>query len=146
MKLGIVGSEAAKFTPETRRKARAEIQRLLAEYAPTLVVSGHSPLGGIDIWAVQEAQRAGIPVVEYPPACRSWQDGYRPRNLQIAEASDVVVCITLKRLPDGFRGMRFERGCYHCGTPPEDHVKSGGCWTMKQANRLGKSSELLVIQ
>jgi hypothetical protein len=143
VRVGIVGSEAAKFTPETQRLARAEIRRVIA--GATLVVSGRSPLGGIDIWAIEEAKLAGIETREFPPARRTWEGGYKQRNLQIAEHSDVVVCVTLKNLPEGYSGMRFPGGCYHCGTPPAHHVKSGGCWTMKQAAKAGKSTELVVI-
>jgi len=141
--VGIVGSEAAKFTRETQAQARQMIRAAIQD--ATLVVSGHSPLGGIDWWAIEEAQAAGIPTREFPPAKNTWEGGYKQRNLQIAEASDVVVCITLKALPASYRGMRFPQGCYHCGTPPDHHVKSGGCWTMKQAARMGKQTKLEVV-
>jgi hypothetical protein len=108
-----------------------------------LVISGHSPLGGIDIWAIQIAEAHGIPTLEYAPRKLTWEGGYKQRNLQIADTSDLLACITLRSLPDSFRGMRFPL-CYHCGT--RDHVKSGGCWTMKQARRLGKATELVIIE
>jgi hypothetical protein len=57
-------------------------------------------------------------------------------------ASTKVVCITVRELPLGYKGMRFD-WCYHCRTGA--HVKSGGCWTMKQAAKLGKLTELIVI-
>ena len=140
--VGIVGSEAAKFTPETEREARRAIRRVIR--GATLVVSGACHLGGIDVWAIEEARAAGIPTREYPPATHRWEGGYKQRNLQIAEHSDKVVCITVKELPPGYVGMRFPL-CYHCGTPPDHHVKSGGCWTMKQARRAGKETELVII-
>ena len=146
MKVGIVGSEAAKFTPRTKILACVEIRVLFEKHHPDVVISGHSPLGGIDIWAVKLAERCGIETLEFPPAARSWAAGYRSRNLQIAEASDLVVCITVKQLPETYHGMVFPRGCYHCGTPPEHHVKSGGCWTMKQAAALGKQTQLVIIE
>lgn len=142
--LGIVGAEAAKFTPFTQAAARRIIRSLIRQTGATLVVSGASPLSGIDDWAIEEAIRLGIETREYPPKRQGWLY-YRKRNLQIAKASDLVVCITLQQLPDGFTGMRFPDGCYHCGTPPDDHVKSGGCWTAKQAKRLGKRAGVIVI-
>lgn len=147
MKIGIVGSEAAKFTSETQQAARQVIRRLFQglDYQD-LVVSGHCHLGGIDIWAIEEAQAAGIPTHEYPPARRAWEGGYKQRNLQIAEASDMVVCITVKELPAAYAGMRFPQGCYHCKTPASHHVKSGGCWTLRQAEKMGKQTRLEVIQ
>lgn len=143
MRVGIVGSEAAKFTLETEQSARGQIRRLIA--GASLVVSGQCHLGGIDIWAIEEAKAAGIPTREYPPAKLSWEGGYKQRNLLIAHNSDMVACITVKELPPSYTGMRFTQGCYHCGTSARHHIKSGGCWTMKQAARAGKRTELVVI-
>lgn len=38
--------------------------------------------------------------------------------------------------------MRFH-GCYHCEEP--NHVKSGGCWTVKYAKKLGKVGSVIII-
>jgi hypothetical protein len=38
--------------------------------------------------------------------------------------------------------MTFEM-CYHCMS--DTHVKSGGCWTVKYAKKIGKEGEVLVI-
>lgn len=143
MKVGIVGAEAAKFTPLTEQDARWAIRRWLR--VASEVISGHSPLGGIDWWAIEEAELRGIPTREYPPAENTWEGGFKPRNLQIARESDIVVCIAVKALPETYTGRRFPRGCYHCGTPPTDHVKSGGCWTVKEAKKLGKRAGVVVI-
>jgi len=143
MRVGIVGSEYAKFTPETELRAREIIRGLIVD--AELVVSGHCHLGGIDIWAEQEAERFGIPMMIFPPKRLSWEGGYKQRNLQIAEHSDLLVCITVRSLPPTYAGMRFPQGCYHCKTPAEHHVKSGGCWTMKQAERMGKQTRLEIV-
>lgn len=140
MKVGIVGSEAAKFTPSTESMARAIIRGLIN--GCDLVISGHCHLGGIDIWAVEEAEKLGIPTLEFPPAIHKWNGGYMQRNLQIARTSDVLVCIAVKELPEHFNGRRFTF-CYHC--KEEGHVKSGGCWTMKEAKKLGKETFLVVV-
>lgn len=145
MKIGIVGSEAAKFTLETERKARALIRSLITP--EDTVISGGCHLGGIDIWAEQEARVVGIPedrIIVYAPTRHTWSGvgGYMDRNLKIARFSDRVICITVRVLPPNYVGMRFAL-CYHCGT--SDHVKSGGCWTTKKARQLGKGGETLVI-
>lgn len=140
--LGIVGSEAAKFTSETERKARWVIRWLLKSGRYHTVVSGACHLGGIDVWAIEEADKFGVPTVEFPPATRSWSTGYKLRNQEIAQKSDHVVCITVKELPKTYTGMRFEY-CYHCNT--NAHVKSGGCWTVKYAKSIGKTGEIIVI-
>lgn len=148
MKVGIVGSEARKFTVRTKVLACVEICRLIE--GAELVISGHSPLGGIDIWAIKLAERYGIPTQEYPPGVFTWEsvkgvDGFKARNLKIARNSDFLACITVKELPPDYHGMEFPNGCYHCHTPPEHHVKSGGCWTLREAKRAGKPTELVVI-
>ena len=133
MNIGIVGHEAAKFTPENEASALALISRLLP--ADSVLVSGRSPLGGIDVWAEEVADRLGIPKLIHPPAKNSWDQGFRLRNLAIAHSSDIVHVIVVRTLPEAFKGLRFKL-CYHCGTTA--HVKSGACWTARQAMKLGK--------
>jgi len=142
MILGIVGSEAAKFTTATEAAARAVIRELLATGKYAGVVSGRCHLGGVDLFAIDEAQRAALATREFPPRTRAWLTGYKPRNIQIATFADEVVCITVRELPPGYTGMRFAL-CYHCGT--KDHVKSGGCWTVKYAQQLGKRAWVVAV-
>lgn len=145
MKVGIVGNEAAKFTPSTELRAR-EIIRSLIQAGDT-VVSGGCHLGGIDIWAEEEADRLGCEKLIFPPKQRSWEGGYKQRNIRIAEESDIVHCIVVKEYPPGYNGMRFPF-CYHCSNKDYEapvHVKSGGCWTVKYAKKLGKEGSIIVI-
>jgi hypothetical protein len=143
VKLGIVGSEGAKFTLETEMKARATIARLIEEYHADTVISGACHLGGIDVWAVEEAETVGCAILECPPAFKTWQS-FKRRNIEIAERSDRVVCITVRTLPPSFREGGWERYCYHCKT--DSHIKSGGCWTAKYAReKLGKPGEVIVV-
>lgn len=148
MKIGIVGHEAAKFTPAAEQQARQFIREIYDYYArittslPLTVVSGACHLGGIDIWAEEEADALGVQKEIYSPKTRDWTNGYKPRNIQIAKASDVLYCIVVDRLPEGYRGMHFD-SCYHCHT--KEHVKSGGCWTLKQAQLAGKPTTWKVV-
>lgn len=141
MIVGIVGNEAAKFTKETEELARQSIRDTIS-HGCSFVVSGGCHLGGIDIWAIEEAKKLGIPYKEYYPSTLRWSGGYKERNIEIAEASDRVVCIVVREYPDDYKGMRFNY-CYHCGT--SDHIKSGGCWTRKYAEKIGKSVGTIVI-
>lgn len=143
MRVGIVGSESAKFTPYSENAAKTLIRRLLREPLVTEVVSGDCHLGGIDQWAAEIGEELGLIVTEFPPLVKSWESGYKPRNLRIVARSDVLHCITVDRLPPGWDGLKFDL-CYHCHT--NTHVKSGGCWTMKQARKLGKPGILHVIK
>lgn len=136
MKIGIVGAEGAKFTPRGEDEARLLIAMLLST-PNAILVSGGCHLGGIDIWAEECADRAGIQKIIYLPREHSWPH-YKYRNLQIATTADIVHCITVDRLPQSFKGMTFHK-CYHCDK--SDHIKSGGCWTMKKA----KHGQLHII-
>lgn len=133
MRVGIVGHEKAKFTKATEARAREIIREILR--GATLGVSGRSPLGGIDVWAEEEAFILGVEFKAFPPTTRQWDGpgGFKERNLQIAENSDIVHCIVVEKLPPNFKGRRFEF-CYHCLPPDgpgckEPHAKSGGCFT-----------------
>lgn len=142
MIVGIVGSEAAKFTTETELHARKIIETLLLRTYVTGFCSGHCHLGGVDIWTEEIGNALCRTPYIFPPKTLSWDGGYKQRNILIAEQSDEVHCITLARLPDSYNGMKFER-CYHCNT--DTHVKSGGCWTAKYAKKLGKRAVWHVI-
>ena len=106
------------------------------------VVSGGCHLGGIDIWAIEEAQKYGLNYIEHRPECLQWSGGYKERNIRISEDSDRVVCIVVKDYPVEYKGMRFNY-CYHCGT--DEHIKSGGCWTTKYARSIGKLTRTILI-
>lgn len=144
MKIGIVGHEAAKFTKRGEKLARAAIRRLLIETRATEVISGACHLGGIDIWAIEIGREMGLKTTEFPPKNQYWETGYKPRNIQIAQASDMVVCIVVDGNPEEFRGMRFPC-CYHCGGTT-NHVKSGGCWTAKRAQSMKRVAQWIIIE
>jgi hypothetical protein len=146
MRVGIIGSGKDKFTPETEAKAREIIRKLLPEGA--VLVSGHSPMGGIDIWAEEEARVLERPMEIFAPKVFTWsgKDGYRDRNLDIASTSDVVHVIVPRLYPQGYDGMSFKQ-CYHCERHCSGltHVKSGACWTAWEADRMGKETHWHVI-
>lgn len=140
--VGIVGHEGAKFTAKGEAAAREMIRGLLAD-PESVGVSGACHLGGIDIWAREEAKALGREFIEYPPKTLRWADGFRPRNVKIAERSDIVHSIVVARFADAFTGPRYPF-CYHCGTG--GHIKSGGCWTAKYARNLGKLGQIRVVE
>jgi len=143
MVIGIVGAEAAKFTEAGEEQAREIIHALLKDPAVSLMVSGGCHLGGADIYAEEEAELLGIPMRIHKPKRLSWDTGYKERNMRIAEDADIVHNIIVDVLPSDFGGMTFKK-CYHCNTTA--HVKSGGCWTAKYAQRLGKPAEWHLIR
>jgi hypothetical protein len=140
--IGIVGHEGSKFTPAMEMLARSTIVKLIRLNDPSVVVSGACHLGGIDIWAIEEARNLGVGVIECPPKTLSWDEGYKPRNMEIARLSAKVYSLVLKELPPTYKGMRFTH-CYHCKT--NTHIKSGGCWTARYAGRIGKTFEIVEL-
>lgn len=143
MILGIVGAEGAKFTKAGEEQARTIIRALLSQSDVTLMVSGGCHLGGADIYAEEEAAALGIPTRVHKPKQLTWDGGYKQRNILIAEDADVVHNIVVDVLPDSYDSMRFE-SCYHCKT--KEHIKSGGCWTAKHAQKLGKKAEWHLVR
>lgn len=126
--LGIVGHGADKFTPATKALAISTIHSLISELQPTLIISGDSPLGGIDSYTEQIALERSIPFRAYPPLIHRWEGGYKQRNLLIAANSHMVASIVVQSYPPNYKGERFGL-CYHCGDRNPPHVKSGGCYT-----------------
>lgn len=150
MKIAIVGHEEEKFTESGEFRALIHIAKILKytyEMTPVTLVSGGCHLGGIDIWAEQFADRALIPKIIFKPQRLTWkskagQMGFEERNLKIASECDVLYCLAVDRLADKYKGMKFS-SCYHCNK--NNHVKGGGCWTMKKAAALGKPTHLIII-
>lgn len=133
MFVGIVGLEAAKFTERTEGVAREIIRALLAP-SDAVLVSGACPIGGVDIFAEEEADALEREKLIFPPKSLDWYTGFRPRNERIALHSDIVHCITVANyalVPATYDGRRWAHGavphCYHCKGRNEPHVKSGGC-------------------
>jgi hypothetical protein len=142
MKIGIIGNGTDKFTEAGRRRAVAEIHNIFNDSEGLddgiTLVSGHSPVGGIDIWAEDVARELGYTLDLKIPRQHTWDAayGYKQRNLDIARDSDELHVILVDTYPKEYRGAKFKI-CYHCYT--DKHIKSGACWTAKQAQALGKN-------
>jgi hypothetical protein len=139
--IGIVGHGRDKFNERTELLAKDIIRDILYNaiktYEDIVIVSGHSPVGGIDIWAEEIAMELNLLLDIKSPRQMIWDSeyGFKQRNLDIARSSDIVHVILVEKYPDNYTGQKFKL-CYHCKT--SDHVKSGGCWTGKKAKELGK--------
>ena len=171
MRIAIVGPSEKKWkTKEQIVKAKKEIEYLLTlhhskrvpsdlgfwySYKDIVLVSGHCPKGGIDIWAETFADENLVTKEIYLPEVNQWEDkvgtehregaamfqefahlkkGYKTRNIQIAEACDVLYCLV---------PLDKEKYCVHCNK--EHHPTNGGCWTLRHAAKLGKETHLVVI-
>jgi hypothetical protein len=153
MKVGIIGHGQDKFTEFTEAHAKHAISSLLENYRDQtigandeiVVVSGHSPVGGIDIWAEDIAATLGLGVDIKTPRQNRWEAeyGFKARNLDIARSSDVVYVIVVTEYPPNYEGRKFS-WCYHC-PGNSDHVKSGACWTARRAIEMGKPAYWILI-
>lgn len=104
-----------------------------------ILVSGGCPKGGVDIYAEIVADVLRIEKDIKYPEINQWEDqyvyvndnknvqtkliGYKSRNIEIAEACDVLYCID-----------------------PADRKWSGGRWTYSYARKLGKEVHLELIE
>lgn len=150
MKIGIVGAGENKFSPETARTTQLEIFTLLYPRDVTCLVSGHSPVGGVDIWAEKIAHNMKLELDIKTPRQNSWDGeyGFKARNIDIAKSSDEIHVFVIDKLPSTYHGRKFD-GCYHCDKHQHDiapHVKSGGCWTAWKAVEYGKQAFWHVIK
>ena len=96
LKVAIVGAseEAWKQIPDGIDKAKKKIEEIIDSYLfaigtakinidrgawegtvkELVIISGHSPRGGIDIWTEEIAQKLGVRTEIYPPEVNQWND------------------------------------------------------------------------
>jgi len=146
MNVGIIGHGSDKFDDMKKKVARDIIYSILKGDDVDVLVSGHSPVGGVDIWAEEIAGQLGIATSIFAPKQHVWdaEYGFKQRNLDIVNHSDVLYVILVRNYPQGYSGRTwFKDGlpfCYNCERHhvPSDHVKSGACWTAWEAKKIDK--------
>ena len=156
IKIAIIGHASDKFNQITRRSAHSIIAGILEDYRPCILISGGCPMGGIDIWAEEMADKKGIEKIIYRPKYTQWDPdvntygkdayGFKARNLDIARNCDVLYNIVVRTWPENYRGTKYND--YHCAGKNMDkhpHVKSGGCWTLWEAYKQGKEVHFIII-
>lgn len=135
MKIAIVGASRLNNIEEKTARESCEIllKQVVREYGRnnTILVSGGA--SGVDSIAEKTAYSLGLNCNIHKPISQNW-DGYKARNLKIAQECDVIYCFPVK--------LRLEP-CYHCGV--HDHERSGGCWTVKQAKILKKEGHIVPL-
>lgn len=131
--IGIIGHAEDKFTDASKKEAIGYINHILDSFPSNgVLISGHCPLGGIDIWAEELAIKKSIPIDIKSPKQFKWdaEYGFKQRNIDIARESKSLWVILVDTYPLSYIGKKFS-SCYHCKT--NTHVKSGACWTAKVA-------------
>ena len=116
-----------------------ELFKIIKRHPNSILISGHSPRGGVDIFVELFAKEFDIPTNIIPPQINQWLDkdgkmGYRSRNLVIASECDILYCISTRLKT---------KSCYHCKTG--DHERTGACWTMQKAKQMGKETKLIIL-
>ncbi len=138
MKIAIVGSSHLSETEEmdARKICGYVLNKALEDRdnIPILVSGGAK---GVDSIAEDIANQLKIKTIIHKPLENNWENGYKPRNMQIAQECNVLYC-----LPTGIKTTP----CYHCGDVAFcPHEVTGGCWTMKEAKKLKKDTHLVPL-
>jgi len=139
LKVAIIGASGSKLDDYEVFGVMKEILKIIRRHKNPIIVSGHSPRGGVDIIVEMFAQEFDYPTNIIPSQTPHWSDrdgkmGYKNRNLVIASECDILYCITTRLK---------KQSCYHCKTG--DHERTGACWTMKKAKEMGKPTKLIVL-
>ena len=116
-KLAIVGSASLAGNKEAVRI----IRKVLDRWNPELVISGGAV--GIDTMAIDIDEELGLDTWVFLPKAKNWINGYRPRNLKIANACDALIRIV-----------------------SSDSKTYGSGWTRDRASEMGKHTEEYVIK
>jgi len=136
-RIAIVGSSLRKGLKPRKFDSYNKIESILKKNGCNanncVIVSGHSPAGGIDIWAEEIARKKNIPTDIYPARVNN-MSGYYARNKQIAGNSDILYNIVVKS-PSSY--------CNHHRT--YGHQQSGGCMTEVEAKKKGVKTNLELV-
>ena len=131
MKIAIVGT-SQNLTENEERDAYQLCATILKDDSAGTLISGGAK--GIDSIAEEVAKGLGLYVEIYKPKTYDWY-GYSDRNLIIAQECDKLFCITTNV---------HDEKCYH-HDKSQDHQRTGGCWTLREAARINKPCRLFVI-
>lgn len=125
MKIAIVGAEERKWNGYNIEDVKTQIAEILTKNS--ILISGHCPFGGVDIWAEDYAYEHKIKSEIYRPMNKRWEpNGYKERNIKIAESCDEIYVFS----------------------PADENGKplwNGGMWTAIYAKSLGKRSHFISI-
>ena len=121
MKIAIVGASKEKWSEKDEMIVKKIIFGILKSDIEVVLVSGHSPKGGVDIWAEEVANKYGIKNEIYKPETFNWS-GFKKRNILIAQNCDILYAIE-----------------------PVGRKHSGGLWTLNYAKKLGKPAFKIEI-
>lgn len=127
--------------PILYNKLDGEVWAIIEDNTTDFVSGGAT---GVDSMTKKWCERLGRKFVECAPTHNHWSCspscyGFRARNVVVANKADTVYCVTWS-MP--------KQTCYHCyailgGKDP--HKVSGGCWTLRYAEKIGKDIQLVIV-
>jgi len=136
MKVAIVGSSRLTDTEEAdaRKYCGLILNSLIKEWGEDDITFVSGGASGVDTIAETTAKGLGLKTIIHKPLEYKWENGYKPRNMKIAQECDVLYCLPTK--------VKLTP-CYHC--EEKDHEVTGGCWTMKYAQKLKKETHVVPL-
>lgn len=136
MKIAVVGT-SKKLSMKEEKLMTNRIVDILDKYprdGSVFVISGGA--SGVDTLGVDIAKKLGFRTTVYYPEKQSWAY-YKIRNQKIADECDTIFCFTISKK---------ENDCYHHKNWKErPHLKTGGCYTLELARKMGKPSDVVLI-
>lgn len=129
-RIAIVGT--SKLTGKEVDAAKEIIEDIIKTNSDFMIISGGAT--GIDFVAEQKAKDFAIKTLIYAPKEQSWEF-FKKRNLKIAIECDELYCISTK--------VKTKQ-CYHHDNP-QDHERTGGCYTMQKALKMGKKVRFFKV-
>ncbi len=133
MKVAIIGT-SKKMSMSQLRETIDICFEVLQDHGVELISGGAEGVDGI---AEFIAKCLDVKTTVFKPEQSNWE-GYKKRNIQIAQTCDELYCITTALREN-------EPKCYH-HKPPQDHTKTAGCWTRNEAIKLKKPTDLMVLE
>lgn len=134
MKVAFVGADITKWNQRTETVVRLKMRNIMRYYMSAypgnfIPIIGHSPKGGVDIWAEEIAKELCVEIKLFAPEVFVWERGaevgYKKRNIMIAEECDVLYVFS-----PSVNGSV---------------IWNGGLWTANYAENLGKNVHKIVI-
>lgn len=129
-RIAIVGT--SHLTTRESDAAKEIIEDVIRSNDNFEILSGGA--AGIDAVAVKTAREFGVNTIEYNPKHQTWEY-FKKRNLKIAIECDELYCISTK--------VKTQQ-CYH-HDKPQDHERTGGCYTMRKAFLMGKKCRFFKV-
>jgi hypothetical protein len=147
VKIGIVGHCGEKFTEETKAKSIQLIYSILSSQKDAILISGHSPAEGIDVWAEEVAKNLRLQIELKIAEENVWygEHGNRKKFIDIARSSDDIHVIVVEKYPPNYTHRKYKK-CIHCLGARSAHVKSGTCWLGIYARKLKKRVQWHIIR